>query len=51
MVASGSYFVNVKNLPVEQLAKAELAVPFETAKALGVTIPQSVTVQVEEVIQ
>lgn len=39
------------DLPVEQVAKFELAVNMETAKALGLTIPQSLLIQATEVIQ
>ena len=38
------------DLPVEQVAKFELAVNMRTAKALGLTIPQSLLVQATEVI-
>jgi putative tryptophan/tyrosine transport system substrate-binding protein len=39
------------DLPVEQVAKFELAVNMKTAKALGLTIPPSFLLQATEVIQ
>jgi putative ABC transport system substrate-binding protein len=38
-------------LPVEQASKFELIINLKTAKALGLTIPQSVLLQANQIIE
>jgi putative ABC transport system substrate-binding protein len=42
---------NAADLPVEQISRLKLVVNLKTAKRLGITIPQSIMVRADEVIQ
>ena len=51
MWTSPNFLANPANLPVEQPTKFELVINLNAAKALGITVPDSILVRADELVQ